>query len=273
MSASPSYADARPRAFVRPVLAGLRSFWTEGRQVERSCYLVGAVLIASGLFHLAVFAVDGGPWDGPVSWRKPTTFGLSFGLTLITIAWVTSFLRLGDRVRTVLLTVFGVACVAETAMIGIQAWRQVPSHFDMETPFNTVISMMLAVGGGILIAVLVTFTVRAFGENPGVPPSTRLALRAGFLTLMVALASGAIMIARGVVLVRTGHQQEAYSAGGFLKPVHAVAMHGILVLPGLSWLLTFTNTAESRRVRVIAWTIAGYAVAIIAVIVFSVANA
>lgn len=267
MRSASSYVEEKPR------LIALWSFWTEGRRVERVCYLVGAVLIASGLFHLAVFAVDGGPWDGPVSWRKPTTFGLSFGITLITIAWVTSFLHLGDRFRTFLLTVFGVACVAETTMIGIQAWRHVPSHFDMETPFNTVISMMLAVGGGVLIAVLVTFTVRAFGENPGVPPSTRLALRAGFLTLMIALASGAIMIARGVVLVRTGHQQQAYSAGGFLKPVHFVAMHGILVLPGLSWLLSFTNTGESRRVRVIAWTTAAYAVAIVAVIIFSVARA
>jgi hypothetical protein len=261
------------RTFVRPALTSLWSFWTGGRRVERACYLVGAVLFTSGLFHLAVFAVDGGPWEGPVSWRKPTTFGLSFGLTLITIAWVASFLRLGPRLRTALLSVFAVTCVAETGMIDLQAWRHVPSHFDMETPFNTVISMSLAIGGGVLIAVLVTLTVRAYGPGPGVSPSTRLALRAGFTTLMIALLSGAIMIARGVVLVRTGHQQEAYSAGGFLKPVHGVTMHGVLVLPGLAWLLTFTDVPEPRRVRVIAWTTAAYAVAIVAVIIYSVARA
>jgi hypothetical protein len=258
---------------VRSVVASLWAFWTEGRRVERVCYLVGAALIASGLFHLAVFAVDGGPWEGPVSWRKPTTFGLSFGLSLITIAWVAAFLHLGDRFRTVLLSVFAVACVAETGMITVQAWRHVPSHFNMETPLNTVISMSLAVGGGVLIAVIVTLTVRAFGTNPGVTESTRLALRAGFVTLLVALASGAIMIARGVVLVRTGHQQTAYSDGGFLKPVHGVTMHGILVLPGLAWLLTFTNTTESRRTRVVTWTTAAYAVAIAVVIIDSLTRA
>src|SRR3569833_2274587 len=82
------------------------SFWSRGRRVERVCYAIGAALLASGLFHLLVFAIDGGPWEGPVSWRKPTTFGLSFGLTLITIAWVTSFLTLGARARTALLSVF-----------------------------------------------------------------------------------------------------------------------------------------------------------------------
>jgi hypothetical protein len=263
-------SSAIVRAALRPSLAALWSFWTEGRRIERVCYVIGAVLIASGLFHLAVFAVDGGPWEGPVSWRKPTTFGLSFGLTLITIAWVVSFVRVGDRARTTLLGVFAGACVAETALITLQAWRHVPSHFNMETPLNTVISQTLAVGGGVLIVVLVTFTVRAFGANPGAPESTVLAVRAGFVTLLVALASGAIMIARGVVLVRTGHQQTAYSAGGFLKPVHAVTMHGILVLPGLAWLLSFTDLAESLRKRVIIWVTTAYAVAIVAVIVFSV---
>lgn len=270
---SVSQSTVTTRAFVRPALVALWSFWTVGRRVERVCYLVGVALFASGLFHLAVFAVDGGPWEGPLSWRKPTTFGLSFGLTLITIAWVASFLRLGARLRTALLSIFAVACAAETGMIDLQAWRHVPSHFDMETPFNTAISMSLAIGGGVLIAVLVTLTVRAYGENPDVAPSARLALRAGFTTLMVALLSGAIMIARGVVLVRTGHQQEAYAAGGFLKPVHGVTMHGILVLPGLAWLLTFTDVPEPRRVRVIAWTTAAYAVAIVAVIIYSLARA
>ena len=33
------------------------------------------LLIFSGLLHLVVFAVDGGPWNGPLSWRKPVTFG------------------------------------------------------------------------------------------------------------------------------------------------------------------------------------------------------
>ena len=54
---------------------------------------VGLVLIASGLVHLVVFAVDGGPWDGPVSWRKPVTFGLSFGVTLIAVTWGTPMPR------------------------------------------------------------------------------------------------------------------------------------------------------------------------------------
>jgi hypothetical protein len=84
--------------------------------------------------------------------------------------------------------------------------------------------MMLAVGGGVLIAALVTLAVTAFRANPGTAPSMRLAIRAGFATLLVGLVSGAVMIARGVGLVNTGHQPLAHQLGGFPR----VARHSSL---------------------------------------------
>jgi len=246
-------------------------WWNGARPIERACSLVAGVLVLAGLFHLGVLAATGGAWTGPVSWRKPTTFGLSFGLTLATITWVTSYLRVGDRVRRLLLGVFAVDCVAEVAGITVQAWRGVPSHFDMETPTNRAIAMMLAVGGGILIAVLVTFAVAAFRANPQLSPSMRLAERAGFATLLVGLATGAAMIARGVTLVNTGHQQLAYQVGGFLKPVHAVSLHGVLVLPLLAWLLARTSWPEARRTRAVAVAAALYGLAIVGALILSLA--
>ena len=181
-----------------------------GRRTERICYLVGAVLIGAGLFHLAVFAVDHGPWYGPVSWRKPATFGVSFGLTLIAVAWVASYLPIGERSRTLLLGVFTADCVVEVGGTTMQAWRHVPSHLNRETPFNSAISTVLAAGGGVLIVVLGAFAVAAFRSNPRISASMRLGLRAGFVSLMIGLATGAAMIARGVTEVNAGHQRQAY---------------------------------------------------------------
>jgi hypothetical protein len=252
--------------------ATLTASWATTRRIERFCYLVGAVLLLAGAFHLGVFAVRGGSWEGPVSWRKPITFGLSFGLTLIGVAWVTSYLRMGSRARAVLLAVFAADCVAEVGGITVQAWRHVPSHFNFETDTNRSVSMVLAVGGAVLIAVLATFAGYAFRGNPRLPASMQLALRAGFLSLLIGLASGAAMIGRGVTLVNTGHQQLAYQLGGFLKPVHAVSLHGILVLPALAWLLGRTGWSEQRRVRTVTLAIVGYAVAIGVGLVWSLAR-
>ena len=94
---------------LRLMAASLPSFWRRGTMAERVAYVVGMVLIVSGLAHLAVLIGSGGPWSGPVSLRKPTTFGLSFGLTVITIVWVSAFLALGSRIRAVLLGAFSAA--------------------------------------------------------------------------------------------------------------------------------------------------------------------
>ncbi|MBV2357778.1 hypothetical protein KUM39_26045 [Streptomyces sp. J2-1] len=234
------------------------------RGVERVCHAVGAVLVVAGLAHLGVFAVAGGPWDGPVSWRKPFTFGVSFGVTLISLTWVTSYLRIGERLRTALLAVFAADCVVEVGGITLQAWRGVPSHLNMETPFDTAVSMTLAVGGGVLVVLLAVFAVASFRRRPAGPVGMALAVRAGFAFLLVALASGAVMIARGVVLTRTGHQEAAYHSTAPFKPLHGVSLHAVLVLPLLAWLLARTSWSERTRWRIVAVATGCYGVAVLA---------
>ena len=65
----------------RSVTSAAVSFWRRGQRTARAAYVVGALLLASGLIHLAFLTIGEGSWQGPLSLRKPTTFGLSFGLT------------------------------------------------------------------------------------------------------------------------------------------------------------------------------------------------
>jgi hypothetical protein len=231
------------------------------RAADRLCHATGLLLVLSGLLHLGVFAVDGGPWDGPVSWRKPVTFGLSFGVTLVAITWVTSYLRVGARLRAALLLVFAADCVVEVGGITLQAWRRAPSHLNMETPFDTAVSMTLAVGGGVLVVLLTWFGVVSFRHRPTGPAGMPLAVRSGFAVLLVALASGAAMIARGVVLTRTGHQEAAYRSTAPLKPLHGVSLHAVVVLPALAWLASRTSWSAPVRRRTVWTAIVCYAAA------------
>ncbi|MEV3859770.1 hypothetical protein AB0J38_36385 [Streptomyces sp. NPDC050095] len=244
--------------------AGTDAPWRAARPAERLCHAVGAALVLSGLVHLVVYAVDGGPWDGPVSWRKPITFGLSFGLTLIALTWVTSYVRIGARLRAVLLVVFAADCVLEVGGITLQAWRRVPSHLNMETALDTAVSMSLAVGGGILVVLLTVFAVASFKRPPSGPTGMPLAVRAGFAVLLVALASGAAMIARGVALTKTGHQEVAYHSTAALKPLHGVSLHAVLVLPVLAWLMSRTAWSARTKERVMYAAVGGYAAAVLA---------
>jgi hypothetical protein len=231
------------------------------RPIERLCYRLGGLLIVVGLFHLAVLLITGDSWIGPVSWRKPMTFGLSFGLTLLTIAWVSSYLRLSERTRTGLLGIFAAACVLEVGLITLQAWRQVPSHFNLSTTLDGTIARTLAAGGAVLIGVIVVLTVVAFraADEPSTAASMRLAIRAGLVALDLALLLGAAMIATGITRAIAGDQQSAYVVGGALKLAHGVTLHGVLVLPGLAWLLARTDRSEAERYRLVRWAVLGYA--------------
>lgn len=167
------------------------------------------------------------------------------------------------RLRTTLLVVFAADCVVEVGGITLQAWRRVPSHLNMETGFDTAVSMTLAVGGGVLVVLLTVFAVASFRNRPAGPLGMPLALRSGFAILLVALLTGAAMIARGVVLTRTGHQEAAYHSTAPLKPLHGVSLHAVLVLPALAWLLSRAAWSDTTKQRVMYAAVGGYAAAVV----------
>lgn len=237
------------------------------KAVERAAYGSGGLLILSGVIHLAVLLMSGGTWEGPLSLRKPTAFGLSFGLTLINVTLLASFVPLKDRSRTLLLGGFAAACVLETFLVSLQAWRGVPSHFNVETPLDAAIAQALAFGGFTLVAIIIVLTVAVFRHARALPPPIRLAIRAGFLSLVGAQVAGGVMIATGMRLVFAGDPQGAYAMGGWLKPVHGVLMHGILVLPLVAWLIVRRHSDARRQRRGVRIAIAIYALVVAATLV------
>jgi hypothetical protein len=243
------------------------------KPVERAAYAIGVLLMLSGIIHLAVLLIGGGTWEGPLSLRKPMTFGLSFGLTLVNVTLIASFVPLRNRSRTLLLGIFAAACVLETVLVSLQAWRGVPSHFNVETPFDAAVAQTLALGGFTLVMVIVLLTVAAFRHGLAVPPPLRLAIRAGLLALVGAQIAGAVMIATGMRLVFGGDPQLAYATGGWLKPVHAVLMHGVLVLPLLAWLVSKLEWNERMQSRAMWTGVALYAVVIVVAALLSVSFA
>jgi hypothetical protein len=178
-----------------PIRTAMRRTWSAAGRVERLTYLAGTLLFLSGLVHVGILVASGASWVGPLSYRKAATFGLSFGLTLVTVDWVTSFIRVWPRTRAALLGMFLAAGIVETSLVTMQVWRGVPSHFNFETGFDTAVSMTLAAGGGVIVVSILGLTAAALRTTGS--PSMLLALRFGFVMLLGALGVGAIMIADG----------------------------------------------------------------------------
>lgn len=215
---------------------------------QRTAYVTAAVLVAVGLAHGLIWLVVGGTVDGPLSWRKPTTFGISFGLTLATLTWVSSRLGLSDRAQRLTLAVLSGSFAIEVAWVVLQHARGVASHFNTATPLDDRLFIGAGVTVGFAVAVIAFYAVRSF-TSPTAPPTTTLALRAGLLVLLASMGAGVWMILRG-----TAFDLEPAGVAGSIKLVHGVGMHAIQVLLGVAWL---TN-AGSRRVRYVALATLGY---------------
>lgn len=241
------------------------------RAVERTGYTIGALLLLSGIVHAGLLVISGGSWEGPLSLRKPATFGLSFGLTLMNVTWIASLVQLSDRTRNALLGAFTAACVLETFLVSLQAWRGVPSHFNVETPFDAAVAQTLAVGGFTLIVVIIALTVAAMRDRTRLPPAVGLAIRAGLVALVGAQIAGGLMIATGMRVIVGGDPQRAYATAGWLKPVHAVLMHGILVLPLLAWFVSTRGSTQRTQSRAVWAAVVFYAVVVAGAAVLSAA--
>ncbi len=236
------------------MFASLRGYWSDARPVQRVAYVGGAVLIGVGLAHGLMWLIVGGSVEGPLSWRKPTTFGVSFGLTAITLAWVAQFLALSERALRVTVGLVLAATSIEVAWVSVQHARGVASHFNESTPLDH--TLFLTAGAAVLVAVAVIafYAVRSFTSSTA-PAALTLALRAGLFILLVSMGAGVWMILRGSVL---DLEPATVGAGGSIKLVHAVGMHAIQVLPALAWISSFTALAERRRRGLVALAALGY---------------
>ena len=221
---------------------------TQVASYQRFAYGCAALLVLSGAFHAVVFLVDGGSWEGPVSWRKPIVFGLSFGISLLTLAWIAGLLRVRKTTGWVVVGVLTVASVGEVVLVSMQTWRGVPSHFNESTNFDSMVFSMMGMLVALIAVMTVVIAIRSFASMHA-PPSLAWSVRAGLVLMLVSQAVGVQMIIE---------QGNTFGPEGALKVPHAFTLHVVQVLPALALLLLVADLTERRRLRIVGLGAIGY---------------
>jgi hypothetical protein len=224
----------------------------------------GILLLASGLVHVVVWLLAGAPsLEGPVTWRKPIEFGISGGITTLSLAWVvgrmpTPTSRWRDLLPAVLVAFF----IPETALIDLQQWRGVPSHFNTATDFDGIVFSLMGVFILVVVVGIVIYAVRAF-RGLHASPSTALAIRTGMLFLLLGQVGGFLILGNEPSTTSLANAS-VVGAAGQLKVPHALALHGLQVTGILAVLLERASLTESARVLAVAACAAGYALVLVA---------
>lgn len=232
----------------RSVGEAIRVYWTTAAGYQKLLYLCGIVLLLSAFFHTGVLFVTGGSLDGDVSWRKPIVFGEAFGVTCISLAWVMTFLSKRRVLGWSLAVLFGVASLGEVALITMQQWRGVPSHFNTSTPFDAAVFNGMGMFVLVLEFVIVAMAVWSYFPMKA-PNSLKWAIRAGMVMLVVAQIFGNLIVRNG---------SNMFGAAGAMKIPHALSLHALQILSLLVWLLLFTNASPRRQTRVVLLGAVGY---------------
>lgn len=219
---------------------------------------IGLVLVASGCVHLAVWAVLGGPWEGPITWRKPILFGISGGVTAISLGWAWSRLpfRRGD---IWLAAATAWALLIEVVLVDLQRWRGVASHFNRETQLDSLLYDLMGYLILFVTVVIVDLTIRFVWQRAAVAADMLLAARAGLLFLAISCVLGIWASAHGDMRAAAGLSPETFGAAGVTKFPHGMALHAIQWLPMLAWAASRTGLTDSTRWRLVAMATVGTA--------------
>lgn len=209
---------------------------------SRALASAGIVLVAGGAAHVLVWALFGGDWEGPVSWRKPILFGFSAGLTCLSFAWIWSWLPvLASGGGRVLGRLTAAALLVEVALIDVQCWRGVPSHFNHATALDGAIADAMNLLIAFVTLVTLWLTACFFRGRPGrdgaaMPPDLLLAARAGLVMLSWSCILGFWATDHGERRLAAGLAPEIHGAAGVTKFAHGAVIHAIQWLPASSWL-------------------------------------
>lgn len=221
---------------------------------QLSMYVVGALLLWSGVMHTLVWLSLGGSLEGDVSWRKPILFGFSTGATMLSLGWVTGKLkrRKGD---VFLLNAFSIAMLIEVLLITLQQWRGVPSHFNRSTPLDATILFWIEALIVFATIVIADLTWRCFGKLAD-SAEMRLSIRSGMSMLLFACLLGFLIVAIGNQQSQLGRDPGVFGPAGVMKFPHGMPIHAIQYFPLLVWSLRKLHVANASQLKAVQFAVA-----------------
>ncbi|MGW0523716.1 hypothetical protein [Crossiella sp. NPDC003009] len=238
---------------------------------HRPLLVCSAAMAALALVSLAGLACDERTVLGAPLWLKPFKFAVSNALYGLTWAWLASLLgRSAHRWASAAAAIM----VLDFVIILVQALRGRPSHFNLATPLDTVLYVVMGVAVVVLWAGTAVLTLRVL-RLPIADAAQRWALRLGTGISLLGLALGTLMTLPRASQPLPGPVVGAHSVGvpdggpglpltgwsttgGDLRVPHFVDMHALQALPLFLLLLTALKVPALLRARLVVVAGAGY---------------
>lgn len=213
----------------------------------------GILLTILGAAHIFVWLFLGGNWEGPVSWRKPILFGISTGMTLLSLSFLFDRLRPG-KYDAWLTGSLSIALVWEVILITIQQWRGQASHFNHDSFANSSIEYAMTILIVAATVILLEITRRTF-LFLNTTEDIQIAYRAGMGFLVLSCFIGFFVLWHGNRQILAGRDPSLYGNAGVTKFPHGVAIHSLQLFPFLSYLFAKLGLSTRKRIELLKYLI------------------
>jgi hypothetical protein len=210
------------------------------------------VLIIAAIIQLALMIamVVAGAFDarlvsGVNPWFKPIKFTQSIAAYVLTVAWMLDYLRISRRGKQIISWGIAICVVAQITGITLQAARGTRSHFNLSSPFDIVITVLLDVMDLVNTGFVIALVVFACQGKYVVGRPTQWGIATGLLIFLGASAIGGVMVFKGGHSVGVAGGDSAPGlpfldwslTGGDLRPAHFIGLHALQILPIAGWLI------------------------------------
>ena len=243
---------------------------TRQTQDTRPLIAVSLLMAALTVVFAAAMLVDPRTIEGAPAWLKPAKFAVSTAIYGATLAWVLGALTAWPRLRSWAVWMTTVVFIGEVALIAMQAWRGITSHFNTSTLFDG--AVFTAMGLGIFAQTVVASAAAvALWRQRFADRAAGWAMRLGMTITVVGALTGGLMTrptAEQMAAVRiTGEMPRsgAHTVGapdggpglpgtgwslthGDLRVPHFVGLHAVQVLPLFVW-AAGRRRQDAARVR------------------------
>jgi hypothetical protein len=202
-------------------------------------------------------------WEGRTGWRKPLVFGISNAMIFASLRVALHAQQ--PVARRLISHVAAWSTVIEVAIITLQAWRDVPSHFNTDTEFDALMYAVKLVGALVLSGACVWITCGLWSSSRlQASACQKLALRHGLLLICLAAGIGALQVVYGH-MPRKAHPSEhefcrfvtagatgspCYEIHGqaIVKLAHFLPLHATEVLLLLAWAIDQTGHLKAKLI-------------------------
>jgi hypothetical protein len=245
--------------FGNRVAGALRKVIYAAFEINRPLTILASAMLLVLLATLLGLFLDHRVITGAPAWLKPAKFAISVSVYCFTFVWLLGFIENHSRLVRLAANITVISFIAEMAVIIIQAARGTTSHFNMTTPFNSFLWIMMGLfitfvwSMNLLLAIMLI-------RQPMPNRALAWSLRLGVLISSVGMAVAFLMVrpAPGQVQALSSDAPHIIgthsvgvadggpglpifgwsTVGGDLRAAHFIGLHALQVLPFFGWLLT-----------------------------------